>query len=314
MSERQFYQCSNLDYKPTVDKRSLTKTTNIYFTPASDTPELTHLKAQLAEISKNVPATSNPLKPLIEQIALLFNPAKVYKREIISTTNTAIDSYTQLIIIVSDTGQCFSEIRPALDIAMLQHIRVCYSLHSLGSVTDCLKKGHIFLSLHCTEKNLVFDDGKTKLPPISTEDMDKLKATVMATFMTGFNKAYSFYQFALQAKEENQLSFSLFFLHQTIEFVYRAILQNLNGYDKPTHSIRMLKNHVKRCTPQLMDIFPDDTMEEKRIMDILEGSYTKTRYENGYTVTETNLQLVFTRARQLLVRAKGALEDALSVL
>jgi HEPN domain-containing protein len=102
----------------------------------------------------------------------------------------------------------------------------------------------------------------------------------------------------------------LFFLHQTVELIYRSILRSLNGYDVQTHSIRRLKIHVQRCAPQLNAIFPDDTTAEKHTLDTLEGCYIKPRYENEFSISKNDLQSLFSKVRLLQACAKGIVEDA----
>lgn len=51
----------------------------------------------------------------------------------------------------------------------------------------------------------------------------------------------------------------LFLLRQSIQFAFRAILISLNGYDKRTDELRILKRYVRSCIPALDAIFRDDT-------------------------------------------------------
>ena len=307
MDDYQFNHCNgDIEYDDSTNT-----TTNIFVGPASEVPELTELKNQLAAVSKQVPAETAPFRPLIESLAFLFKPAKIFMLKKAGITNTDLDMYIELIVIVSDNHNIsFSELRPALDLALLNQKRVSYSLHGMGSVMESLKKGHIFYSLHCTAKTLVYDDGKTKLPLTSATALQKMKEDVWTTFMTGFNKAFSFYQSAVHLQEFNQSPIMLFFLHQSVEFIYRSILRSLNGYDKQTHSIRRLKMYAQRCAPQLNAIFPDDSTEEKHIMDTLEGCYLKPRYEDGFSVSKEDIQALFSKARLLQACAKGIVEDA----
>lgn len=82
-------------------------------------------------------------------------------------------------------------------------------------------------------------------------------------------------------------------LHQTAELTYRGILQSLNGYDKKTHEIRVLRKYARRCAPQLCSIFSDDSEGEKRILDILEGADSNSRYVDDYDIPEGDLNVLF---------------------
>jgi HEPN domain-containing protein len=176
---------------------------------------------------------------------------------------------------------------------------------------EALGKGHIFYSLNCTAKTLIYDDKKTTLPLTSSAALQKMKEDVKATFMSGFNKAFSFYQSAVYIQEFNQSPIMLFFLHQSTEFIYRSILRSLGGYDKQTHSIRRLKIHAQHCAPQLNAILPDNSTVERRIMDLLEDGHIKPRYENGYSVDNNDISSLFSKVRHLQACAKGIVEDAI---
>jgi len=307
MEDYQFNHCSgDIEYDD-----SKNTTTNIFVGPGSEVPELTALRSQLAAISKQVPAETARFKPLIESLVFLFKPAKIFMLKKAGITNTDLDMYIELIVIVSDNHNIsFAELRPALDLALLHQKRVSYSLHGMGSVVEALKRGHIFYSLNCTAKTLVYDDEKKKLPLTSSTAMQSMKENVKSAFLAGFNKAFSFYQSAVHLQELNQSPIMVFFLHQSVEFTYRSIIRSLNGYDRQTHSIRMLKIYAQRCAPQLNAIFPDDSPAEKLIMDTLENCYLKPRYENEFSVSKGDIQALFSRARLLLACAKGIVEDA----
>jgi len=82
-----------------------TKTTNIFVTAASDTPEIIELKNQLTVISKEVYADAHPLKPLIEQIVFFFNPVKVFMLKMTGVTGTDVEMYIELVVIIPNDNK-----------------------------------------------------------------------------------------------------------------------------------------------------------------------------------------------------------------
>jgi HEPN domain-containing protein len=93
-------------------------------------------------------------------------------------------------------------------------------------------------------------------------------------------------------------------LHQAVELGYRSVLENLNGYCKKTHDIRVLKKQTRRCAPMLGEVFPDDTAEEQRLTGILEDAYSSARYSSNYSVAEEDFTTLLKRVKRFLETAE----------
>jgi HEPN domain-containing protein len=90
-----------------------------------------------------------------------------------------------------------------------------------------------------------------------------------------------------------------FLLHQAVEFSYRGVLLSLNGYEKRTHEIHVLKKHTRRCAPQLGTIFSSNEQEEKRLTELLNSAYLSSRYDSHYEVSEIDLNIIFEKVKAL---------------
>lgn len=222
--------------------------------------------------------------------------------------------YIDLLIVIS--GKCgipFTEIEPVLDMAYLKDQRVSGSLHSEGAIIDGLRNGHVFYTMYCTPENLVYDDNMVAFPIIASDAVQKLKAQVQVKFNGWLKKAVSFYEVAVFLRKDQSVQITAFMLHQAVELIYRGILQSLNGYDKKTHEILILRKCIRRCTPQLNNVFPDDTAEGKLLIDILDKAYIGARYDEQYSIQENDLTILFEKVKLLLETAKEIVETKLSV-
>jgi len=286
-------------------------TTNVFINPGADTAEVRDWKEKLISIAEQIPAQADTLKPLIQFLVASISPAKIYMLR--NNGTAATGGFIDLLIVISGKNNVpFTEIEPILEIAYLRDQRVSCSLHGEGNVIEGLRNGHVFYSLNCIPENLVYDDKVAVYPSTTPEAMQELKQRVKEQFMLSLEKAVAFNESAAYLHENNPSHIIGFLLHQAVELTYRGILQSLNGYDKRTHEIRSLKKHVRRCTPQLNNIFTDDTDEEKRLLDILENAYLKARYDNQYNIPDDDLSKLFDKVIRLQEAAKKIVEEKTS--
>jgi HEPN domain-containing protein len=127
----------------------------------------------------------------------------------------------------------------------------------------------------------------------------KLFEKIRTGFKQYIQKALDFSETAGYLIDSRPSDITLFLLYQAAELTYRGILNHLNGYDKKTHEIRALKKYVRRCSPQLCAIFPDDTREESRLLDLLEDAYLKARYDQEFAPSKEDLSHLFDKVTTL---------------
>jgi HEPN domain-containing protein len=277
-----------------TDNHINTYNTNVFMYPDQDMAEIKRWKERLISITEQVPAEADKIKPLIQFMVTTIAPAKIYMMKYPDVNTTVPDKYIDLLIVISSKNNTpFTELQPILDIAYLNGWRVSCSLHSEGNVIDGLRKGHIFYSLQCIPENLIYDDKVTTYPVTPPEILREMKSKAYIKFEQNFANALDFHEGAVYLHENSTSRLTGFMLHQAAELTYRGILQSLNGYDKKTHEIRVLRKYVRRCAPQLCPIFSDDLEEEKRILDILESAYSYSRYESDYEISEGDLNVLF---------------------
>lgn len=287
--------------------------TNVFICPDQNMVEIKNWKEKLLSILEQVPAEADNIKPLIQFIVAAIAPAKIYMMKHPDTDTTSKDKYIDLLIVISPKNDTpFLELQPILDMAYLQDWRVSCSLHSEGNIIDGLRNGHVFYSLQCVQENLVYDDKANNYPVTPPEILQEIKNQAYLKFEQNFMKALDFSESAAYLHENNAPRITAFMLHQGAELTFRGILQSLNGYDKKTHEIRLLKKLVRRCAPQLCNIFPDDSEEEKRILDVLENAYSHARYDNDFQIPEEDLTVLFEKVTLLHETAQKVAHAVLS--
>ncbi|RXK60725.1 HEPN domain-containing protein [Lacibacter luteus] len=223
-------------------------------------------------------------------------------------------SHTGLLIIMPDSFQDkpFSEYENFLEGGCSLGTQLCFSLHKASHVKAALAAGHPFYSFACTNNNLLYWSKEEKWPVNTEEKLKELTQTAVQKFNHNFNKAATFLQYAGQGlKEQNNLS--AFFIQQAAELCCRAILTALTGHDKKTHALSVLKKSCSRCTSIVDHVFPADTEEEKRLLQIIDDAYIDARYKTDYSVHEPDLQLLFNKVQQLHNAAVPEIQNRLGL-
>jgi HEPN domain-containing protein len=260
-----------------------------------------------------MPSKPDTLTPLVQLIVAAINPTKIYLLEHIEKTNTTTGGYIDLLIIISGKSTVpFTELEPILEMVYLKDQRVSCSLHNESHLLEGLRNGHIFYSLNCIPENLVYDDKTVSYPVTTPEALLDMKKQVQEKFAKAFERALHFHESAFFLYQEHPSPIILFMLHQAVELTYRGILQSLNGYDKKTHEIRALKKHVRRCCPLLNTVFPDNTEEEKHLLNILENAYLNARYGEQSNIPEDDLVILFQKVELLHAIAKEIVAEKIA--
>jgi HEPN domain-containing protein len=286
--------------------------TSIFMDEGPDADELNYWKEKLTSILQQVPPRADILKPLIQFLVTTIVPAKIYmmKPEYIIDTDEE-NNIDLLIVIPGRSGIAFIELEPILNIAFLQHGKVNCSLHNEGNVLEGLRNGHIFYSIHCTSDNLIYDDKQLVYPTTSQATLTIMKQQALKSFDWYFQKAQDFYNSAVALNQNHFSPIVMFMLNQAAELIYRGILQNLNGYDKRTHEIRVLMKHARRCAGKLNTVFKDDTEEGRRIIQLLNNAYLDARYASQYNIDDKDLVLIFEKVKHLHLVAKEIIVNKL---
>ncbi len=287
---------------------------NVFVSPDNETTALMSWKEKLHSMLEQVPDKADRIKPLIQLIVAATAPTKIFMMQHPDFDTAKKDNYIDLLIVIPPKNRTpFSELQPILDMAYVSDWRVSCSLHDEGTIIDGLRNGHVFYSLHCIPDNLVYDDKLTVYPITSPEILKEIKTQAQLKFEQSFSKALNFLDVAIFLQQNHAPPITAFMLHQAAELTFRGILQSLNGYDKKTHEIRVLRKMTRRCAPQLTDIFSEDSAKEKRLLALLDSAYAQSRYENDFTIPEEDLAALFKKITLLQEAARAVVVEALTL-
>lgn len=255
------------------------------------------------------------LDPVVRLIIEVLAPQMIFEVKHQSLDN-GNEPYTDLLIIIPDTRQKrLSEMEPVLELVTVSDHRLSCSLHTSSHIKDRLKAGHIYFSLVCIPQNLIYGslpyrgdaEGRGVLP----EMLSQIITEAQKAFETGHQKAQSFHASAI---EQQQRSLALFMLQQAAELVFRTIALALYGCGKKTHSFKVLKQITRRVAPALNDLFPEDTPEEKRLLQLLEDAYIHGRYSGDFEVLEEDFQTLYHRVEKSLSLSREVFDERIALV
>jgi HEPN domain-containing protein len=135
-------------------------------------------------------------------------------------------------------------------------------------------------------------------------DLVHIHATAQKDFERWWHQSNVFYNNALFNYQQKETKIAVFHLHQAAESAYQAILLSFTGYKPCTHNLDKLRRYTNRFSVKLASLFPRDTENEDHIFKLLLRGYIASRYDETYTIVETELTLLIERVKQLLTIAE----------
>lgn len=167
-----------------------------------------------------------------------------------------------------------------------------------------LQNGNIFFTAACTSDNLVYDNKAMTLPdPVFVNNSVSTQRPAYL-FNSLFNNAMVFLEGAEFYLSAKRLNASAFLLHQAAEHALRALLYSLTIYRSCTHHLATLLRHTNFLSADLATVFPCNSDHETAIFDLLSSAYVRTRYKEGYFISEGDLQLLISRVKDLHRKVK----------
>lgn len=215
-----------------------------------------------------------------------------------------------LLIILSNKSQRpLSDYKYILETSV-EGIKDHYSLLFANELEKQLDAGNLFYSCFCTTENAVYDGSQSSFPLTLNKRLQKVIKNTSTEFYCGYNRAQAFFQGANFYFDHSNYSMSLFMLHQAIEQGLRSIISSICNQDVRTHSLMELKQHLKKCAPNLQWFFSEIN---ERLITLIEGSYSGCRYINNYRVEKTDVEFLIEIVDRFLAELKETFESMLEI-
>jgi HEPN domain-containing protein len=165
---------------------------------------------------------------------------------------------------------------------------------------DWLAAGNYFAGRVWLEAPVLYDSGRIDpeqvfMPPdLMTENEGSKHGK------EGFCKAGEFLEGAELYRIRKQNKMAAFMLHQAAEQALHCLMKSGTGYYANTHNMDRLLRYACLVMPSLQELFPRQTEQEKRLLNLLQKAYIEARYREEYKISDAELRILEERVRRLL--------------
>lgn len=176
-----------------------------------------------------------------------------------------------------------------------------YIVHTVGYLNQMFAERRYFFMDVARDGILLYDSQRHTLeePPSALLPTERL-AQAQDYFEECMEQYKSHLKFAAFGRNTDELHLGAFHLHQCAETLYSTIDLVLSGYKPKGHNLKKIEKRVVIHAPELFNIFPRDTKEQRRRLDLLRRAYVDARYRRKtYRITETELDWLADRIQQL---------------
>ena len=235
--------------------------------------------------------------------------------EVHDAINAENAAYFDLMVVIPDGAQTsFSYYEQVISMANIDGAVINVSLHQSAALHKQLREGHIYYSIVCNERNLIYDNGLTKLPEVNKTLLQAVYEKANTTFYNSHKKANSFLEGANDYYGAHELNMTAFMLHQSIELALRGMITALLGSCAKTHCFRELKKPLKRCAPELQYLLSANAAEEGRLLHLLEKAYLESRYADTLDISDNDIALLVEGAESLHERVEKIFKEKMQAI
>lgn len=243
---------------------------------------------------------ADPLEIIIDIIVKVTEAEKIFLLDAQGNDNAGhAAQYDLLILLPGKSQQPHKELQTAIEAACKDIADVMISFSNAVEIYRLIKEGHIFFSFVCTAENQIYDDGRFPLPVPAITDLAAIKTKAQDGFNKTFHIAQLFYEGAGYFYLKQDKSLTAFMLQQATEHCLRAILYALTGHNYVTHNLQRLLRFTRHCAPELQEIFPSSSGNDKNLLGLLYKAYVHARYKDDFQIEHNQLQTLFRLIQKL---------------
>ena len=162
-----------------------------------------------------------------------------------------------------------------------------------------LEEGRYFYTQIKQEGIVLYNSGKYKLARRRKLNYAEIKEQAQEYFDEKFQSANEFLHTAKLIYKEDYYKMGSFLLHQACENYYYAIRLTFTLRNNKQHNLSKLSSVTKRYSEDLATVFPQDTLEEKRLFTLLKSAYVEARYNPYFVVTKEDIDALVPKVESL---------------
>ena len=156
-------------------------------------------------------------------------------------------------------------------------------------VNKYLEEGRYFYTQIKQEGIVLYNSGKYKLARRRKLNYAEIKEQAQEYFDEKLNEANEFLVDTINAFNRGNYKRASFYLHQACENYYYALRLTYTLRNNKQHNLSKLSSSVRGYSEDLKMVFPQDTLEEKRLFTLLKAAYVDARYNPHFVVTKEDI-------------------------
>ncbi|OMP75752.1 HEPN domain-containing protein [[Flexibacter] sp. ATCC 35208] len=269
---------------------------------AAPLPEIPVLKPDETLVSITPDET---LQQVIQAIVKEALPERIFLINPISDGQSGENLQLELMVLLPETAsKPFDEYHNSITAACKDMASVKILIRKAQEVYSFLQQGHIFYSVVCTDKALVYSINTVPLPVPEHLPVAEIREKAYKTFEQDTPKCEAFIDGARYYLLTKKYGIAAFMLQQVVEHLLRAVIASLMNRNVFTHNLTSLLQTCRLCAKEITTVFPRDTDKEKEFFQLLNTAYVKARYTNDYEIGEYEVSILLERVEYLQFRAK----------
>ena len=181
-----------------------------------------------------------------------------------------------------------------------------FIVDNIHYVNEQLELGRYFYSDIKKEGIVLYDSNNYKLAEAKDLSLEQKREMAKKDYEYWVNGGEHFledYHFNL-TKRRNKMA--VFFLHQAAERFLSALLLVFSGYRPKTHDLKVLLSKAEEIFPECRhSFFPGIDLEyERKVFELLRLAYVDARYEEKYSIDDSELKSLETAVFDLKEKVK----------
>lgn len=191
---------------------------------------------------------------------------------------------------------------------------VNFIVHTLQEVNDGLAEGRYFFIDVVEDGIALYQSDQRELATPKPKTTEQALALAQEYFDEWYPSAGEFIDDFRSNLERDRNKKAAFELHQAVERLYQCVLLVCTSYTPHSHNLEFLRKQAARIDRRLIDLWPNDTREERARFQKLKEAYVKARYSKHYRITTEELAWLGERVEELRRVVQTICKDRLAEL
>ncbi|GAB6010183.1 HEPN domain-containing protein [Dysgonomonas reticulitermitis] len=169
----------------------------------------------------------------------------------------------------------------------------------IKTINKALEEGRYFHTQIKQEGVILYDSGKFKLARRRKLKFDEIQKQAQEYFDDKFDKANDFLRSARHDISDEKYQMCSFHIHQACENYYYSIRLAFTLRSSKQHNLTKLAASVKGHSADLAHVFPNNSVEEKRLFNLVKDAYIEARYNPKFIVTKEDIDALIPKVELL---------------